>query len=84
MHNIHRLAWASMLVGPLGNSPACPCVKTALLTWFIRYILLNITVGTTYTTRVHLKFLVGLVLLNLFFCGVFFFFFFTQALVSGK
>jgi len=30
IHNIHRLAWAPMLVGAPGNCPSCPCVKTAL------------------------------------------------------
>jgi hypothetical protein len=29
-HAIHRLAWGPMLVGPPGNCPVCPCVKTAL------------------------------------------------------
>ena len=30
VHNIHRLAWASMPMGAPGNCPVCPCVKTAL------------------------------------------------------
>ena len=31
VHNMHRLAWGNMLVGPAGNCPACPCVKTTLM-----------------------------------------------------
>ena len=30
--NIHKLAWAPMLVGPTGKCPMGPCVKTALIT----------------------------------------------------
>jgi len=31
MHNIHRLAWAPMVMGRSGNCPAFPYVKTALI-----------------------------------------------------
>ena len=30
VHNIHRLAWATMVVGPPDKYLACPRVKTAL------------------------------------------------------
>ena len=30
VHNIHRLAWAPMLVGPTGNYPVYQCAKTEL------------------------------------------------------
>ena len=32
VHNIHKLAWVPYARGPLFNCPACPCVKTALIT----------------------------------------------------
>ena len=42
VHNIHRLAGGSMVVGPPGNCPVFPCVKKALvmLLWTIhlRYV----------------------------------------------
>jgi hypothetical protein len=35
IHNIHRLAWGLMLVGPPLNCPTCPCTKTALCIHFV-------------------------------------------------
>ena len=32
VHNIHKLAWGPYARGPSCNCPACPCVKTALIT----------------------------------------------------
>ena len=30
VHNTHRLAWGPYIVGPLGNCPVCPWVKTVM------------------------------------------------------
>ena len=30
VRNIHRLTWDPYALGPPGNCPACPCIKTAL------------------------------------------------------